>query len=206
MRKGRLDIINICKYLMVIALIAYVVLLVSGEGDNTVSVDTIQKNIEKSVSLKGMKKGSSQDLKKYYGLNANDYAGTMLYIPDDVMSVNEILVVKVKDKSQVEDVEKAVEERLSTQKKSFEGYGVKQTRLLHSAIDETRGYYILLAVSKDADRIEAAFKNSLYEKAVELERCYLAVLFFYLHFYRLCWCCIICCRRDSTIRFCCLQV
>ena len=162
MRKGRLDIINTCKYLMVIALIAYVVLLVSGEGDNTVSVDTIQKNIEKSVSLKGMKKGSSQDLKKYYGLNANDYAGTMLYIPDDVMSVNEILVVKVKDKSQVEDVEKAVEERLSTQKKSFEGYGVKQTRLLHSAIDETRGYYILLAVSKDADRIEAAFKNSIY--------------------------------------------
>ena len=157
MRKGRLDIINTCKYLMVIALIAYVVLLVSGEGDNTVSVDTIQKNIEKSVSLKGMK-----DLKKYYGLNANDYAGTMLYIPDDVMSVNEILVVKVKDKSQVEDVEKAVEERLSTQKKSFEGYGVKQTRLLHSAIDETRGYYILLAVSKDADRIEAAFKNSIY--------------------------------------------
>ena len=137
MRKGRLDIINTCKYLMVIALIAYVVLLVSGEGDNTVSVDTIQKNIEKSVSLKGMKKGSSQDLKKYYGLNANDYAGTMLYIPDDVMSVNEILVVKVKDKSQVEDVEKA-------------------------AIDETRGYYILLAVSKDADRIEAAFKNSIY--------------------------------------------
>ena len=157
MRKGRLDIINTCKYLMVIALIAYVVLLVSGEGDNTVSVDTIQKNIEKSVSLKGMKKGSSQDLKKYYGLNANDYAGTMLYIPDDVMSVNEILVVKVKDKSQVEDVEKAVEERLSTQKKSL-----KQTRLLHSAIDETRGYYILLAVSKDADRIEAAFKNSIY--------------------------------------------
>ena len=159
MRKGRLDIINTCKYLMVIALIAYVVLLVSGEGDNTVSVDTIQKNIEKSVSLKGMKKGSSQDLKKYY---ANDYAGTMLYIPDDVTSVNELLVVKVKDKSQVEDVEKAVEERLSTQKKSFEGYGVKQTRLLHSAIDETRGYYILLAVSKDADRIEAAFKNSIY--------------------------------------------
>ncbi len=43
MRKGRLDIINTCKYLMVIALIAYVVLPVSGEGDNTVSVDTIQK-------------------------------------------------------------------------------------------------------------------------------------------------------------------
>ena len=44
----------------------------------------------------------------------------------------------------------------------IEHYGVKQTRLLHSAIDETRGYYILLAVSKDADRIEDAFKNSIH--------------------------------------------
>ena len=57
MRKGRLDIINTCKYLMVIALIAYVVLLVSGEGDNTVSVDTIQKNIEKICFAERHEKG-----------------------------------------------------------------------------------------------------------------------------------------------------
>ena len=162
MEKGRFDIINICKYLMVIALIAYVVFLISREGNNTASVDTIEKNITKSVSVKGMKKATAQDLKKYYGLNANDYDGTMLYIPDDVMSVNEILVVKVKDESQVESVESAVEERLSTQKKSFEGYGVEQTKLLRSAIEESKGYYVLLAVSKDADRIDAAFKKSIH--------------------------------------------
>lgn len=162
MRKGRLDIINICKYLMVIALIAYVVFLISREGNNTASVDTIEKNITKTVSVKGMKKGTTQDLKKYYGLNANDYDGTMLYIPDDVMSVNEILVVKVKDESQVEAVEAAVEGRLSTQKKSFEGYGVEQTKLLKSAIEESKGYYVLLAVSKEADRIDTAFKKSIH--------------------------------------------
>ena len=42
-----------------------------------------------------------------------------MYIPDDVMSVNEILVVKVKDKSQVEDVEKAVEERFVYTEEEF---------------------------------------------------------------------------------------
>lgn len=162
MRKGRIDIINVCKYLMVIALIAYVVFLISREGNNTASVDTIEKNITKAVSVKGMKKGTTQDLKKYYGLNANDYDGTMLYIPDDVMSVNEILVVKVKDESQVEAVEAAVEGRLSTQKKSFEEYGVEQTKLLKSAIEESKGYYVLLAVSKDADSIDAAFKKSIH--------------------------------------------
>lgn len=162
MKNERFDIINICKYLMVIALIGYVVLLVSGEGSNTVSVDTIETNITNVVSVKGMKKGTAQDLKKYYGLNAGDYDGTMLYIPDDVMSVNEILVVRVKDESQVESVETAAEERLAAQKESFEGYGVEQTRLLRSAIEESKGYYVLLAVSKDADSIEAAFKKSIH--------------------------------------------
>ena len=148
MKNGKLDRINLLKYLMVVLLIIYVVFLVTREGDNTVSVDTIEKNITKAVKLEGMKKGTTQDLKKYYSLNANDYEGISLYIPDDVMSVNEILVIKVKS-------------RVNTQEKNFEGYGVEQTKLIHAAIIETRGRYVLLAVSKDADRIDAAFKKSI---------------------------------------------
>lgn len=162
MKNGRMDMINILKYLMVAALIAYVVFLVMREGDNTVTVDVIEKNITKAVKMDGMKKGTTQDLKKYYGLNANDYDGMMLYIPDDVMSVNEVLIIKVKDESQTESVEKAVESRVDTQEKNFEGYGVEQTKLIHSAITDTKGYYVLLAVSKDADQIDTAFKKSIY--------------------------------------------
>ena len=146
MKNGKLDRINLLKYLMVVLLIIYVVFLVTREGDNTVSVDTIEKNITKAVKLEGMKKGTTQDLKKYYSLNANDY---------------EILVIKVKNESQIETVEKAVEIRVNTQEKNFEGYGVEQTKLIHAAIIETRGRYVLLAVSKDADRIDAAFKKSI---------------------------------------------
>ena len=158
MKNGKLDRINLLKYLMVVLLIIYVVFLVTREGDNTVSVDTIEKNITKAVKLEGM---TTQDLKKYYSLNANDYEGISLYIPDDVMSVNEILVIKVKNESQIETVEKAVESRVNTQEKNFEGYGVEQTKLIHAAIIETKGRYVLLAVSKDADRIDAAFKKSI---------------------------------------------
>ena len=120
MKNGKLDRINLLKYLMVVLLIIYVVFLVTREGDNTVSVDTIEKNITKAVKLEGMKKGTTQDLKKYYSLNANDYEGISLYIPDDVMSVNEILVIKVKNESQIETVEKAVESRVNTQEKNLQ--------------------------------------------------------------------------------------
>ena len=153
MKNGKIDLINILKYLMVLVLVMYVVFLISREGSSDVPVDTIEKNITKVMKTKGMSKGSAQDLKKYYGV--------MLYIPNDVMSVNEVLVVKVKDESQIEDIEKAVQTRLDTQKKSFEGYGVEQTKLLRSAVVESKGSYSILVVSNDADKIDEAFRKSI---------------------------------------------
>ena len=161
---------------MVVLLIIYVVFLVTREGDNTVSVDTIEKNITKAVKLEGMKKGTTQDLKKYYSLNANDYEGISLYIPDDVMSVNEILVIKVKNESQIETVEKAVESRVNTQEKNFEGYGVEQL-LRPEDVMCCWQFQRMQTVSM------RYLRRVFYKK--ELERCYLAVLFFYLHFCRL---------------------
>ena len=160
MKKRKIDLLNILKYGMVVVFIVYIVFLLSREGGNEVPVKTISKNIL-AVARQKMKKGTTQDLKKYYRLNASDYDGVMLYIPDDVMSVNEILVVKLKDKSQAEAVEEAARKRLDTQKTSFEGYGAKQTKLINSAVLDSRGYYLLMAVSEDADSIYRAFKKSM---------------------------------------------
>lgn len=161
MKKQKMDWLNLLKYGMVVVLIVYIAVLLSQEGSGDVPVKTLRENIIAATQEDGMSKGTTQDLKKYYGLNANDYDGVMLYIPDDVMSVNEILVVKLKDKSQAEGVEEAARKRLDTQKSSFEGYGAEQTKLINSAVLDSRGYYVLLAISDDADAIYEAFKKSI---------------------------------------------
>ncbi|MCI5870299.1 MAG: DUF4358 domain-containing protein [Dorea sp.] len=161
MKKRKFDLINILKYAMVVVFIAYIALLVSQENTDDVPVKTISQNMLKVTNTDGMSQGTTQDLKKYYGLNANDYDGVMLYIPDDVMSVNEILVVKLKNQEQANEVEQAVKKRLKTQKSSFEGYGVNQTKLLNSAITETKGNYVMMVISEDAEKIFEAFKNSI---------------------------------------------
>ena len=65
------------------------------------------------------------------------------------MSVNEILVIKVKTKVRSRRL-KGSGKSCKYTGKNFEGYGVEQTKLIHAAIIETRGRYVLLAVSKDA--------------------------------------------------------
>lgn len=157
MRTKSVDWINVAKYGILLLLIIYIVCLVRGEGKNTTPVTTIEEKMLEQISVEGMAKATNQDLKKYYGLNASDYDGVFLYIPDDVMSVSEVLVVKVKDKSQIEAIESAMEQRLDTQKTNFEGYGAEQTKQIKSAIVKAKGYYVLLAVSEDAEQIEAVF-------------------------------------------------
>ena len=69
--------------------------------------------------------------------------------------------MKLKNQEQANEVEQAVKKRLKTQKSSFEGYGVNQTKLLNSAITETKGNYVMMVISEDAEKIFEAFKNSI---------------------------------------------
>ena len=77
------------------------------------------------------------------------------------MEVEEILVVKLKDFSQSESVETAIEERLRRQLESFEGYGPEQCRLLNDHVLDIRGNYILYAVDEKAETVDQAFRENL---------------------------------------------
>ena len=159
-RIRELDRIDVLKYGMVLVIFVYIIVLLVREGGDAPMAD-VEKNVLAAVSTKGMEQAGTQDLKRYYGLNANDYEDVLLYLPDDVMSVNELLIIRLKDKSQAEDVRKTAQKRLDTQRESFEGYGAEQTKLVTSAILEARGQYVFLVVGKDADKAYSAFKKSL---------------------------------------------
>ncbi len=160
MKKRRIDIINILKYGMVAVIIAYVAVLLARQGGDA-PMKEVKKQVVEAMKTEGMESAGTQELKRYYGLNANDFESVVLYIPNDVMGVNELLIVRLKNESQAETVVKAAQKRLDTQTESFEGYGAEQTKLLKAAMLDNRGMYVFMAVGKNADKAYSAFKKSL---------------------------------------------
>lgn len=160
MKKLKMDTISLLKYGMILVLLGYIVMLIVNAGGDA-PMDIVSKQTLGAVEIKEMKKAGTQDLKKYYKLNANDFEEVVLYLPEGVMSVNEFLLVRLRDEKQSESVEQAVWERLDIQKDSFDGYGAEQTQLLESAVLECRGKYVLFVVGEDADKAYAAFRKSL---------------------------------------------
>lgn len=153
--------IGVIKYILILFLLAFIVSLLSSGEISDADIKDVSKQVVKAYGAKGLSAADNRMVKRLYGINANDYEGVTLYVSDSNMKVEELLIVKLKDVSQSEAVEAAIEGRLDKQLESFEGYGVEQSKLLKDHVLDVKGNYILYVVDKKAKKADKAFQKSL---------------------------------------------
>ena len=135
--------------------------MLSSNRESNADFSTVQEAVLSAADLTPMAEGDNQTIKRLYGLSASDFEGIMLYYPTTNMGAEELLLIKLKDVSQQEDVKSAIESRIETQKKSFDGYGVDQYAMLEKAVIEVQGNYVLLVVAADPAPVRKAFLGAL---------------------------------------------
>lgn len=135
--------------------------MLSSNRESNADFSTVQEAVLSAADLTPMAEGDNQTIKRLYGLSASDFEGIMLYYPTTNMGAEELLLIKLKDVSQQEDVKSAIESRIETQKKSFDGYGVDQYAMLEKAVIEAQGNYVLLVVAADPAPVRKAFLGAL---------------------------------------------
>lgn len=149
------------KIVLVVLLFVFIIADVSLDQSSSADIKTVAVQVAKAADVDVDAAAEDRLIKRFYGLNPKDYEGAVLYAPKDNMDVNEIFIVKLKDESQAKSVEEAVQKRLDTQMKSFEGYGVEQTALLKAHVLEVRGNYIFYMVGEKVGNTQKAFLESL---------------------------------------------
>lgn len=149
------------KIFLVFVLFVFIVFDMRNDTVSKAEIEDVVKNVVTAAGFQEMQPAEARMVKRFYGLNPKDYEGAVLYAPGDNMDARELFVVKLKDVSQKNEVEDAVEERLETQLKSFEGYGAEQTALLEDHVLLTKGNYVFYIVGENAQTARRAFLNSL---------------------------------------------
>lgn len=151
------------KILIKITTIACVGILFTGctKVNDDLTAKDIQKSIVKTGLVKNMQETGTKGLKRYYGLNSSDYDSVVLYTPESSMEVDEMLIVKVKDKSQIESLEDTIDSRVNSQLQSFGSYGPEQCALLNNYELKAAGKYVFFAVSENAEDLKEAFKEAI---------------------------------------------
>ena len=148
------------KFIKWLLIITLAVILISGRLANRISstdFETMAQAVTEATDLTPMQLADNQMLKRLYGLDGTSFDGVLLYYPTTNMGAEELLLLKMADTSQAEEVQAALENRLTTQKKSFDGYGAEQTAMLEKSIIKVRGNYALFISAADPDRTRQAF-------------------------------------------------
>ena len=147
------------------AAVAAVISLIWMFGGNTVSsADPVEvaEAVVETIDMENMLEADNQLIKRFYGLDPASFEGCILYYPTTNMMAEEVLIVKLKDMSQQEQVRTAIEKRIETQKTTFEGYGVEQFELLeNNAVIEVRGNFILFVVNANSAEAQKAFLKAI---------------------------------------------
>ncbi len=146
---------------MIVVLVVVIVGTQVGRRDSNTPIDEVSGAVTANIDMEPLEESTNRMFRKLYGLNASDYDGVVLYSPADYMDAEELLIVKLEEDDQADEVTQAIETRLETQKNSFEGYGVEQFALLEDAVLDVQANYILYVVSADAQEADQAFRGSL---------------------------------------------
>lgn len=96
---------------------------------------------------------SSLSLRRNYGLDAETLGDVIYCPPKDFMDVDEILIARTPDASLRKKLRAAAEERLESQKNTFENYGTFQYQRLSDAVLYERGDYFVLIVAEHPDAV-----------------------------------------------------
>lgn len=161
MKSTKIILLEVLKWLFVAALCVFLYFMLSANRESHAAFSDVQEAVISAADLTPMAEGDNQTFKRLYGLSASDYENVLLYYPTTNMGAEELLLIQLKDLSQQQAVKDAIESRLDTQKKSFDGYGVDQYAMLEKAVVEVQGNYILLVVANDPAPVRKAFLGAL---------------------------------------------
>ena len=152
---------GIMKYIVFVLIIAFVVVLMLYNSGSSKPYEEVRQSLEAALDKESLTEQDQTALRRNFNLNAADYAGVMYYSTGANISAEEVLLVKVKNDSQVQEVVDAINERIDSRISDFEGYAPDEVKLLEDARQSVRGTYIFYACSPDADKYLSVFSGSL---------------------------------------------
>ena len=161
MKRGSYGKSGFIKYVVFALIVAFIVTLMLYTSSSNKPFDEIKQSVADALDKSSLKERDAASFKRDTGLNAADYSGVMYYASESNISAEEVLLIRVKDESQIQDVTEAIEERIEGRMNDFDGYAPEEVKLLEGAKLSVRGRYIFLAVAPKADEYLAAFGSGL---------------------------------------------
>lgn len=150
---------NLLAKVMVI-LFSTVMLGACSSVEKTPTVEEINKKIIEAVDVSELNIVDKDKLEKFYDITEKDIEDFVLYSPPSNIEAAEILVLKLKDTNNVEEIKGKILDRVEKKSESFKDYIPEEYYLVEKHLLIAKGNYVIFATHEDWEKIKNAFNNS----------------------------------------------
>lgn len=155
---NRKRFLNIAQTAVVCALILFMILMVTAGSARDIPMDEIRMQMAAQAGVNDLILKNDSGVNSALGMVPSEY---LYYRTDEVMDVRELLIAKVRDDEEMEQLETAVSQHLQTQIDNYTGYGTNQVDLLEHAVTTEKGRYFFFAVGEQAEMWQDSFLQLL---------------------------------------------
>ena len=159
--KEKVQMRQIFSMLLTLLLMLVIAVCLTGNRQSTKPIEEVAEPVLAAFADTRTTESPGRMLKKYYGLNPEDYQDVILYFPLTNMDAEELLIIRLADPSQAEEVREAIRLRQQTQIGIYENYAPEQLALCEQAVIDICGNYVLYVVYEQASEIDRIFRSSL---------------------------------------------
>ncbi|KLU67423.1 hypothetical protein DEAC_c06350 [Desulfosporosinus acididurans] len=124
------------------------------------AADIVQK-VKQTVDISKMRLADAAELKKLYGINSDELSDFALYTASSNIKADELAIFKVKNSNDIQSIKDQIKKRINKQERNFGGYLPDETYLVQHNIVKAKGNFVILIISKDADKISSAIDQVL---------------------------------------------
>ncbi len=153
--------VKILELACVVAICFFLVYVTGSDPYSEAKIEDVEKAVTASMNTDGLSKLKKNKTADTFAFDFSGIEGFSYYACDEIMDVREILIIKLKEDCDGEEILAAIEKRASEKQTLFEGYAPVEGDLLKNRILKKDSGYIFYAVGEDAAGGLASFLSAI---------------------------------------------
>lgn len=133
-----------------------------GEAKTPAVADIVSAITEQYPIDEDMTQVTSENIiSNTYGFESDEYSDLAIYLKSSGVEMDEITIIKASDSSRVSGIKEKLENHLNNQLVSTKDYLPEQYAIIEKCSVVTKGDYVCLIISENADDMVKIFENQL---------------------------------------------
>ncbi len=132
-----------------------------GNAKEAQSVSEIMTSIKSEIEFPEMAEIDKASLNGYFEIKTEDIEDMAYIIAGGGATADEVLILKMKDSTNINDIKTKVEARKKMQTELFESYSPEEMPKLKSSIVEAKGNYVFFAITNDNTKAKKIFNDAV---------------------------------------------